>query len=161
MATRLTTCVIICANVHIVKYAQFRDIGTKMYLLENDMTTSISEKKPSDYGCSVEAALDVIGGKWKGVILFHLFDRTLRFGELQRCMPNVTRRMLTLSLRELEASGLVHREVYKQVPPKVEYSLTEYGQTLKPIITDLRAWGDAYLARLEEKQAISAEIPHR
>lgn len=100
------------------------------------------------YGCSVEAALDVIGGKWKGVILFHLTAGTHRFGELQRLIPNVTRRMLTLSLRELERDGLVHREVYKQVPPKVEYSLTEYGQTLKPIIRSLRVWGDEYVNRL-------------
>ncbi len=115
------------------------------------MTKKSFEKKASDYDCSVEAALDVIGGKWKGVILFHLFEGTQRFGELQRLIPNVTRRMLTLSLRELEAAGLVHREVYKQVPPKVEYSLTGYGQTLKPIIMGLRSWGDGYLARLESE----------
>ncbi|MEM7030053.1 MAG: helix-turn-helix domain-containing protein [Chloroflexota bacterium] len=106
-------------------------------------------KKVSDYGCSVEAALDVIGGKWKGVILYHLLEGTRRFGELQRLIPNVTRRMLTLSLRELERDKLVHREVYKQVPPKVEYSLTEYGQTLKPIITSLRAWGDEHMRHLK------------
>ncbi|MEM7333110.1 MAG: helix-turn-helix domain-containing protein [Chloroflexota bacterium] len=110
------------------------------------------EKQASDYDCSVEAALDVIGGKWKGVILFHLFEGTQRFGELQRRIPNVTRRMLTLSLRELESAGLVHREVYKQVPPKVEYSLTDYGQTLRPIIFSLRTWGDGYLERLQEGQ---------
>ena len=112
------------------------------------MTKQLAEKKVSDYGCSVEAALDVIGGKWKGVILFHLLEDTQRFGELQRLVPNVTRRMLTLSLRDLERDGLVHREVYKQVPPKVEYSLTEYGQTLKPVIRSLRVWGDEYMKRL-------------
>ena len=112
------------------------------------MSKQPSAKKATTYGCSVEAALDVIGGKWKGVILFHLLERQHRFGELQRRIPNITRRMLTLSLRELENAGLVHREVYKQVPPKVEYSLTEYGHTLKPIITSLRAWGDAYIERL-------------
>lgn len=116
------------------------------------MGKPIAEKSSTDYGCSVEAALDVIGGKWKGVVLFHLLDKTLRFGELQRSMPNVTRRMLTLSLRELEAAGLVHREVYKQVPPKVEYSLTEYGQTISPLIRSLRAWGDEYLERLEHNE---------
>ncbi|MEM7114652.1 MAG: helix-turn-helix domain-containing protein [Chloroflexota bacterium] len=110
----------------------------------------MTEKKREDYGCSVEAALDVIGGKWKGVVLFHLLEETLRFGELHRRIPNVTRRMLTLSLRELEADGLVHREVYKQVPPKVEYSLTAYGQTITPLIRSLRAWGDAYLERLDQ-----------
>lgn len=112
------------------------------------MAKLLSEKSSEDYGCSVEASLDVIGGKWKGVILFHLFEDTRRFGELQKLIPNVTRRMLTLSLRELEEAGIVHREVYRQVPPKVEYSLTPYGQTLKPIILSLRAWGDEYLKRL-------------
>ena len=110
-------------------------------------------KKASDYGCSVEAALDVIGGKWKGVVLFHLLEDTRRFGELQRLIPNITRRMLTRSLRQLESEGLVHREVYKQVPPKVEYSLTEYGRTLTPIIKGLRAWGDEYMKRLSEREA--------
>lgn len=113
------------------------------------MSTENSRKRASDYGCSVEAALDVIGGKWKGVILYHLLRGTHRFGELQRFVPNVTRRMLTLSLRELEDEGLVHREVYKQVPPKVEYCLTDYGKTLAPVIKSLRTWGDGYMKRLE------------
>lgn len=113
------------------------------------MSTKNRRKCAADYGCSVEAALDVIGGKWKGVILYHLLGGTQRFGELQRLIPNVTRRMLTLSLRELEDEGLVHREVYKQVPPKVEYLLTDYGKTLEPIIKSLRAWGDGYMKRLE------------
>lgn len=114
------------------------------------MSQPTRKKKAADYSCSIEAALDVIGGKWKGVILFHLFEDTRRFGELQRLIPTVTRRMLTLSLREMESAGLVHREVYKQVPPKVEYSLTEYGRTLEPIIKSLRVWGDAYVRRLHE-----------
>lgn len=111
------------------------------------------KKCASDYGCPVEATLDVIGGKWKGVALFHLLEDTRRFGELQRLMPGITRRMLTLCLRELESEGIVHREVYKQVPPKVEYSLTEYGQTLKPIVLSLRAWGVDYMQRLEGTEA--------
>ena len=109
-------------------------------------------KKAADYSCSVEATLDVIGGKWKGVVLYHLLDGTKRFGELQRRIPNVTRRMLTLSLRELEEASIVHREVYKQVPPKVEYSLTDYGRSLQPIISGLRAWGDEHLKRLEQQE---------
>ncbi|MBE9078610.1 helix-turn-helix transcriptional regulator [Romeria aff. gracilis LEGE 07310] len=113
----------------------------------------------SDYGCSVEAALDVIGGKWKGVVLYHLLEGKRRFGELQRLMPGVTRRMLTLSLRELEEEGIVHREVYKQVPPKVEYSLTEYGRTLEPIILSLRTWGEIYMQKLKrsEENALAAQ----
>ncbi len=106
-------------------------------------------KSASEYGCSVEATLDVIGGKWKGVILYHLLQDTQRFGELQRLMTGITRRMLTLSLRELEEAGIVHREVYKQVPPKVEYSLTAYGRSLEPVISSLRAWGETYMNKIE------------
>jgi DNA-binding HxlR family transcriptional regulator len=101
-----------------------------------------------EYNCSVEATLDVIGGKWKGVILFYLLDRPRRFSELKRHLPNVTQRMLTLQLRELEADGVIHREVYAQVPPKVEYSLTEFGASLKPILMLMRDWGDEYVNKL-------------
>jgi len=93
------------------------------------------------YGCAVEAALDVIGNKWKGVILFHLLSGTKRFNELRRLIPSVTQRMLTLQLRELEADGVITRKVYAEVPPKVEYSLSKFGQSLKPILHSLRDWG--------------------
>lgn len=93
------------------------------------------------YGCSVEAALDVIGGKWKGVILFHLLDGKKRFNELRRLIPSATLRMITLQLRELESDGVIVRTVYPQVPPKVEYSLTDFGQSLKPVLMKLREWG--------------------
>ncbi|MDX1292870.1 MAG: helix-turn-helix domain-containing protein [Hyphomonas sp.] len=96
-------------------------------------------------GCPVEAALEVIGGKWKGVTLFHLLDGVKRFNELQRDIGNVTQRMLTKQLRELEHAGLVHREVYPVVPPKVEYSLTAKGETLRPILTALKAWGEEHV----------------
>lgn len=89
------------------------------------------ESYDCNYSCPVETTLDVIGGKWKGVILYHLSE-TRHFNELQRLIPRVNRRMLALQLRELENDGLVHREVYKQVPPKVEYSLTRFGHTLSP-----------------------------
>ena len=94
-------------------------------------------------GCSVEATLDLIDGKWKGVILYHLLEGTHRFGELRRKMPNVTQRMLTNQLRELEEDGLLDRKIYAQVPPRVDYSLTARGRSLQPIITALKAWGDA------------------
>ena len=97
--------------------------------------------KNCHYGCAVEAALDVIGNKWKGVILFHLLEGSKRFNELRRLIPSVTQRMLTLQLRELEKDDVVLRTVYPQIPPKVEYSLTELGQTLKPILFSLREWG--------------------
>ena len=93
-------------------------------------------------GCPVEAALELIGGKWKGVALYHLMQRTLRFSELKRQMGDVTQRMLTKQLRELEADELVKRKVYPVVPPKVEYSLTEKGESLRPIIMALKAWGE-------------------
>ena len=94
-------------------------------------------------GCAVEAALALIDGKWKGVILYHLFGRVLRFNEIRRLLPNVTQRMLTNQLRELEADQLIRRKVYAEVPPKVEYSLSERGRSLEPVIMALKAWGDA------------------
>jgi len=96
-------------------------------------------------GCPVEGALQLIDGKWKGVILYHLMEKTMRFNELRRKLPNVTQRMLTNQLRELEADGLIHREVYAEVPPRVEYSLTDRGRTLQPVIAALKDWGDRYL----------------
>ena len=92
-------------------------------------------------GCPVEAALEQIAGKWKGLILYHLTDSTLRFNELSRRIGRVTQRSLTKQLRELEADGIVHRKVYAVVPPRVEYSLTEKGTALRPVINALQAWG--------------------
>ncbi|MHC5655041.1 winged helix-turn-helix transcriptional regulator [Stappia sp.] len=98
-------------------------------------------------GCSVEAAVSLIDGKWKCVILWHLLNEgTLRFNELRRRIPGVTQRMLTNQLRELEEDGLLHREIYPQVPPKVEYSLTERGHGLSPVLLALKSWGDANLS---------------
>lgn len=96
------------------------------------------------YPCPVEVTVDVIGGKWKGLILYHLTSGTKRFNELGRLLPKTTQRMLTLQLRELEKDGIVCRKVYQEVPPKVEYSLTNFGETLKPIIFLMRDWGEAY-----------------
>ncbi|MCH1643035.1 helix-turn-helix transcriptional regulator [Paenibacillus timonensis] len=99
---------------------------------------------PNDEGCPVEFTLDVIGGKWKGVLLYHLIHGPIRFNEFRRICPTITQRMLTLQLRELEEDGIVHREVYHQVPPKVEYSLTEFGKTLVPILLKMKEWGETY-----------------
>ncbi|CAK06958.1 MULTISPECIES: winged helix-turn-helix transcriptional regulator [Rhizobium] len=96
-------------------------------------------------GCPVEATLTYLDGKWKGVILFHLMQGTLRFNELRRKLPAVTQRMLTKQLRELEESGLVSRTVYPVVPPRVEYAMTPLGMTLEPVIQALAAWGDDYV----------------
>lgn len=92
--------------------------------------------------CPVTRAVQVIGGKWKLSIVFHLMGGTRRFGELRRLIPGVTQQMLTSQLRELEADGIVHRKVYAEVPPKVEYSLTEVGQELKAVTRHLEKWGE-------------------
>lgn len=94
--------------------------------------------------CPIEAALDIIGGKWKGVILFRLSQKTCRFNELKRLLPAITQRMLTLQLQQLEAHGIINRKVYAQVPPKVEYSLTEKGKTLEPLLLLLKSWGESH-----------------
>jgi DNA-binding HxlR family transcriptional regulator len=98
-------------------------------------------------GCPVEATLDLIGGKWKGVMLYHLSPGTLRFSELRRRLSGVTQRMLTKQLRELEETGLIVRKVYAQVPPKVEYSLSKKGETLQPVIRALEKWGEEHLTK--------------
>jgi DNA-binding HxlR family transcriptional regulator len=91
--------------------------------------------------CPAEATLAVIGGRWKVPVLFQLFQGVKRFSELRRALPSVTQKMLTQQLRELERDGILHREVYAQVPPKVEYSLTPRGETLRPIIDAMCDWG--------------------
>ncbi|MEQ6077029.1 winged helix-turn-helix transcriptional regulator [Bacillus subtilis] len=104
-------------------------------------------------GCPVETTLDIIGGKWKGILLYHLIDGKKRFNEFRKLYPKITQRMLTLQLRELERDGVIHREVYKQVPPKVEYSLTEFGRTLEPVILHMKDWGEKYKDRIDKLKA--------
>lgn len=108
------------------------------------MSDKKKEINVDTYPCPVEVTVDVIGGKWKGLILYHLISGTKRFNELRRLLPKTTQRMLTLQLRELEKDGIIHREVYPEIPPKVEYSLTNFGETLKPIIFLMRDWGEVY-----------------
>lgn len=112
--------------------------------MNTEETLAIDPPCPSNK-CAVEATLNIIGGKWKGVILYRLLYGKKRFNELRRDMPKITHRMLTLQLRELESDGLVKRTVYAEVPPKVEYELTELGLTIKPIIKELYNWGTAHL----------------
>lgn len=95
--------------------------------------------------CPVEATLDLIGGKYKALILWHLSDGQRRFSELRKLIVSATPKMLTQQLRELESQDLIHREVYPVVPPKVEYSLTATGKSLMPILTAMRDWGAEYL----------------
>ncbi|MCD2434511.1 helix-turn-helix transcriptional regulator [Acidaminococcus sp. NSJ-142] len=102
------------------------------------------QEKP--FHCPVEAALSQIGGKYKAIILYHIMtDSVLRFHQLQAYIPQATAKMLTQQLRELEADGLLHREVYPVVPPKTEYSLTERGETLRPVIMAICHWGETYM----------------
>ena len=95
--------------------------------------------------CPVEATLDLIGGKYKALILWHLSEGKLRFSELRKVITTATPKMLTQQLRELESNALIHREVFAVVPPKVEYSLTELGRSLLPILVAMRDWGTDYM----------------
>ena len=96
-------------------------------------------------GCPVEACTEVIGGKWKGEIIYILFTGTKRYGELRKLVPGATQRMLTLQLRELEEDGIIQRKVYPIVPPKVEYSIAKRSESLKPIIDAMWQWGKDFL----------------
>jgi DNA-binding HxlR family transcriptional regulator len=100
-----------------------------------------------EFHCPVKLTADIIGGKWKPMILFYLEGGTRRFGQLQKLIPGLTKKMLTQHLRELEHDEIVHRKVYAVVPPKVEYSLTRHGESLKPILKLMSAWGDKHRAR--------------
>lgn len=98
-------------------------------------------------GCPVEATLEVIGGKWKGIILFHLLTERRRFSDFRRLMPEIAQRTLTRQLRDLESEGIISRTIYPVMPPKVEYDLTEYGKTLEPVILACKVWGTQHLQR--------------
>ena len=95
--------------------------------------------------CPVATTLDMIGGKYKALILWHLSDKTMRFSQLKKAIAGATPKMLTQQLRELEGSNLVHREVFPIIPPRVEYSLTELGRSLLPVLVAMRDWGKDYL----------------
>jgi DNA-binding HxlR family transcriptional regulator len=113
--------------------------------------------------CEVATTLEVISGRWKAVILFHLMDGTKRFGELRRKLPGATQRMLTLQLRELQRDGVVQRVVYAEMPPKVDYSLTEFGHSLTSVLIAMRDWGRSQRATLlaarEAQKAASRASP--
>lgn len=98
-------------------------------------------------GCPVETTLMVIEGRWKVMILHYLLDGTKRFNELNRLLTGVSHRTLAKQLRQLEYDGIVHRKMYPQIPPKVEYSLSRLGETLKPVLVAMHKWGDAYANR--------------
>lgn len=109
------------------------------------------------YHVAVEATLDVIGGKWKPIILCHLGAQPMRTSELCRAIPNISQRVLTRQLRELEQDKIIRRKVYSQVPPKVEYSLTDEGRSLREILVAMSDWGNARVAR-DKKMGKDVEI---
>ncbi|MEO9825372.1 MAG: helix-turn-helix domain-containing protein [Paracoccaceae bacterium] len=104
-------------------------------------------------GCDVEATLSVIGGRWKPILICRLLSGRKRFGELCRLAPNATERMITLQLRELEADGIISRHVHAEVPPRVEYDVTEYGKSLQPIIEAMQEWGSEFKVRKFAEEA--------
>lgn len=104
-------------------------------------------KCPSTFNCPIEATIDLIGGKYKVLILWHLIDSTLRFNQISKLIPHATPKMLTQQLRELEKDNLIVRKVYPVVPPKVEYSLSTFGKSIIPILDAMCNWGDTYLRR--------------
>lgn len=108
------------------------------------------EFKNKHYTCTFEITIDLIGGKWKPLIIWHLGTKGVqRFNELKKLIPQITQKMLTQQLRELESDNLVNRKVYPQVPPKVEYSLTDIGESLMPILSMMCKWGDNYYYKCE------------
>ncbi|HSE41995.1 MAG TPA: helix-turn-helix domain-containing protein [Acidobacteriota bacterium] len=111
------------------------------------------------FGCAVEAALEVIGGKWKAAILFRLLDGKKRFNQIKKLFPSLTQRILTQQLRELERDGVIHRKVYAEVPPRVEYSLTDFGQTLEPALRLLSSWGAKHVdAIIKNREKAAAKM---
>lgn len=106
----------------------------------------MKKQEAHEYRCTVEATVAVAGGKWKPLIIYYLLSGTKRFGELRKLIGGVTQRSLTLQLRELESHGIISREVFAEVPPRVEYSLTELGLTLAPVLNAMKEWGDSYLS---------------
>lgn len=112
----------------------------------------MKKQEAHEYRCTVEATVAVAGGKWKPLIIYYLLSGTKRFGELRKLIGGVTQRSLTLQLRELESHGIISREVFAEVPPRVEYSLTELGLTLSPVLNAMKEWGDSYLSWHQDEE---------
>lgn len=107
------------------------------------MDNNINESK---YSCPIEYTMNLISGKWKLIILWHLSqEKVMRYGEIKRSLNNITHKMLSQQLKELEADGFIHREAYSQIPPKVEYSLTGLGESLLPILESMSKWGNTHI----------------
>ncbi|MBB5934399.1 winged helix-turn-helix transcriptional regulator [Streptomyces zagrosensis] len=125
------------------------------------MSDQLLTKKNRPYVCGLDAAVDVIDGKWKVLILWALHDQPRRFGETKRLLPGISEKVLAQQLRELEADGVVHRRVYDEVPPKVEYSLTESGTALNAALGPLGAWGSRRMAELCLDHRTEHQIGHQ
>lgn len=117
-------------------------------------------KKCDSFTCPVEATIHLIGGKYKAVILWHLMSQTLRYSELHRRMPKATDKMLAQQLRELEKDGLIYRKVYPVVPPKTEYSLTDFGKSITPILDEMCSWGEQYLKESADRKGASEQMTY-
>ncbi|MBN2980798.1 MULTISPECIES: winged helix-turn-helix transcriptional regulator [Cohnella] len=102
---------------------------------------------------AVETTVQIIGGKWKGIILYHLIEGEIRFNQLRRQMPGITQRMLTLQLRDLEKNGIIDRIVYQEIPPRVGYRLSELGRSLVPLVMQMKSWGEKYQKQTGSPQA--------
>jgi DNA-binding HxlR family transcriptional regulator len=122
--------------------------------MDDSVTRRSKQRKFGRTGCAVEATLSVIGGIWKPVLVFHLLNGKLRFNALCRVIPSATPRMITLQLRELEADMIVKRTVFPEVPPKVEYELTELGRSLEPVLLNMRDWGE----RLQKSDSADKQV---
>ncbi len=110
------------------------------------------DKITTPYRCPVTATMQLIGGKWKIIILWAISNDVNRFGELQRAIPSITKKMLTSELRALERDGFINRKVYPVVPPKVEYSITSLGETLRPMLDAMGNWGQKYALPMQDKE---------
>ncbi len=120
----------------------------------NEIKSNMLNYRGKEFPCCTSLTMSIIGGKWKTVILFHLIDKKLRYNELRKSMPTVTERTLSLQLKALEEDGLIKRKVYTSKPPlKVEYSLTDFGNTLIPIVHSIAQWGDSALAHYAKQQS--------
>lgn len=134
---------------------------TRQQQSESYLASEEAREKHSFNFCAVRSTLNVLGGKWKLLILSYLINGPRRYGELKRLMPEITEKMLIGELRELEADLVVERKVYHQIPPKVEYLLTNYGESVKPIVEAMLAWGEAYMHRPEGLIPQGYEAPER
>lgn len=113
------------------------------------------------YHCALDITMDYLGGKWKSVVLWYLRNKTMRFGELRKQIPDITEKMLSLQLKSLEEAGLVKRKVFAEVPPRVEYSLTDFGKTVVPVLEAIAKWGRTLGEKEGRMEEVKAKRPAR